>query len=69
MALLAQLYTHLRIFVTYGPGLVFLLILHETIRLQRPDIVDRDNRVRDIDTSELLEAYDFIVIGGGSAGY
>lgn len=69
MALLAEVFTHLRIFVSYGPGLAFLLFLHEAIRLQRPDIVDRDHRVRNVDISELLESYDFIVVGGGSAGF
>lgn len=61
MASLAAVYTYLRIFVTSGSGLAFLLLLHEAIRIQRPDIVDRENRVRNIDTSELLESYDFIV--------
>lgn len=65
---LAEVFTHLRIFVSLGPGLAFLLFLHEAIRLQRPDIVDKDNRVRNIETYELLESYDFIVVGGGSAG-
>lgn len=69
MVLLAQLYVRLRIFVTYGPGLAFLLLLHEAIRNQRPDIIDKDNRVRNIDSDELLESYDFIIVGGGSAGF
>lgn len=54
--------------MSYGPGLVFLLLLHEAMRHHRPDIVDKENRVRNIDTSEMLGSYDFIVIGGGSAG-
>ena len=57
MALLAEVYTHFRIFVSYGPGLVFLLFLHEAIRVQRPDIVDENNRVRNVDTSELFAEY------------
>lgn len=61
-------FAHFRIFVTYGPGLAFMLLLHEAIRLRRPDIVDEFNRVRDIDSSELRSNYDFIVVGGGSAG-
>lgn len=69
MVLLAEVYTHLRIFVSYGPGLAFLLFLHEAIRVGRPDIVDINNRVRNVETSELLESYDFIVVGGGSAGF
>lgn len=68
MALLSEISTHFRIFVNNTAGLAFLLILHEAIRLQRPDMVDRNNRVRSIDTSQLLESYDFIIVGGGSAG-
>lgn len=68
MVLLAEVYSHMRIFVTYGPGLAFLLFLHEAIRLQRPDIVDKENRIRNVEINELLESYDFIVIGGGSGG-
>lgn len=66
---LAVAYTHLRIFITSGVGLAFLLFLHEAIRLQRPDIVDRENRIRSVDTHEILDSYDFIVVGGGSAGF
>lgn len=69
MALLSEIFTHTRILVSYGPGLAFLLLLHEAIRTGRPDIVDKENRVRGIDTSELLESYDFIIVGGGSAGF
>lgn len=65
---LAEVLTHVRIFVTLGPGLAFLLFLHEAIRVQRPDIVDKDNRIRSIETYELLDSYDFIIVGGGSAG-
>lgn len=61
-------YAHFRIFVTYGPGLAFLLLLHEGIRLQRPDIVDEAHRIRDIEVKEIRDRYDFIVVGGGSAG-
>lgn len=66
--MLAEVYAHIRIFVTYGPGMLFLIFLHEAIRIGRPDIVDKANRIRGIDTSELLHSYDFIVVGGGSAG-
>lgn len=68
MSFLTTFFTHFRILVTYGPGLAFLLMLHEAIRFRRPDIVDSENRVRGIDTSQILDTYDFIVIGGGSAG-
>lgn len=68
MSFLTTFFTHFRVFVSYGPGLAFLLLLHESIRIRRPDIVDREHRVRDIATSEILSEYDFIVVGGGSAG-
>lgn len=68
MTALLAFYTHFRIFVSYGPGLAFLIFLHEGIRLQRPDIIDEANRVRNVETSELQASYDFIVVGGGSAG-
>lgn len=68
MTQLHTVFTNLRMFVSYGPGLALLLALHETIRQQRPDILDRANRVQSISSSELLDVYDFIVIGGGSAG-
>lgn len=66
---LGEAFTKLRLIFSYGPGLLFLIFLHEAIRIQRPDIVDKYNRVRNIDTSELLESYDFIIVGGGSAGF
>lgn len=68
MTHLHTIFVQIRIFVTLGPGLALLLLLHESMRLQRPDIVDRDNRVRNIPDDEILDSYDFIVIGGGSAG-
>lgn len=68
MSQLHTVFSSMRMFVSYGPGLVLLLTIHEAIRQQRPDIVDRDNRVRNIPSNELLDVYDFIIIGGGSAG-
>lgn len=68
MTQLHTVFVNLRMFVSYGPGLALLLVLHELIRTQRLDIVDRANRVQSIPSSELLDVYDFIVVGGGSAG-
>lgn len=67
MALAAAL-TQFRIFISTGIGVAFLLFLHEAIRVHRPDIVDYENRIRGADIEELLDSYDFIVVGGGSAG-
>lgn len=64
----AEAIVQFRIFITSAVGLAFLLIVHEGIRLQRPDIVDSANRIRSVETNELLDSYDFIVVGGGSAG-
>ncbi|KAJ8985247.1 hypothetical protein NQ317_018277 [Molorchus minor] len=57
-----------RIALTLGPSLGFLIFLHSSIISQRPDILDREHRVKDIPTYLMHETYDFIVIGGGSAG-
>lgn len=66
---LATAFTHFRIFVSSGAGLAFLLFLHEAIRVQRPDIVDYENRIESVDIDEILDSYDFIIVGGGSAGF
>lgn len=58
MLSLGTVYGNLHIFVSYGPGLAFLLLLHEAILSRRPDIVDVENRVRDVNPSELLKSYD-----------
>lgn len=34
----------------------------------RPDIVDEENRVQSVPTQELLREYDYVIVGGGSAG-
>lgn len=60
--------TQFRIFLTTGIGVAFLLLLHESIRVHRPDIVDYENRVQSVDTNDLLDSYDFVIVGGGSAG-
>lgn len=52
--------------MTVGVGLVFKLMLG--IYHHRSDIVDQPNRVHGTPAENLLIKYDFIVIGGGSAG-
>lgn len=68
MASLAGTYAALRILFSYGPGFLMLMLLDGSIWMQRPDIVDYKNRVRDIPTQHIYNVYDFIIIGGGSAG-
>lgn len=65
---LFDLYTSTRISLTLGPSLGFLLLLHTSIMNLRPDIVDGDNRVTDTPLHRMKTSYDFIVVGGGSAG-
>ncbi|XP_015597066.1 glucose dehydrogenase [FAD, quinone] [Cephus cinctus] len=57
-----------RIALSYGPEVGFLVFLRFLIVLLREDIIDRENRVEIVPIREMLSRYDFIVIGGGSAG-
>ncbi|XP_065364732.1 glucose dehydrogenase [FAD, quinone] [Calliphora vicina] len=57
-----------RFLLTIGPSAMVLVMLLEGIRQHRPDIVDRENRVRPIYIGDLRDSYDFIIVGGGSAG-
>lgn len=68
MPITGGLLTSIRIFVSYGPGLALVFLINAGIWLQRADIVDREHRVRNIATEYLYEYYDFVIIGGGSAG-
>lgn len=71
MVKLVDLKTYLssaRILFSLLRGFGFLVSLHRGILESRPDIVDVEYRVRDVDHYALHPAYDFIVIGGGSAG-
>lgn len=57
-----------RILFSLVPGLGALIVLRMAIHLYRPDIEDAEHRVRDHPFDHLQECYDFIIIGGGSAG-
>lgn len=68
MVTLDGMMSMMRIMLTVGPGLTIILMLREGIILERPDIVDADNRVDPILPIQMEDSYDFIIIGGGSAG-
>ncbi|CAH0548924.1 unnamed protein product [Brassicogethes aeneus] len=63
-----NLYSMTRMALTLGPGLGFLMYLHSSTLNARPDILDRENRIHDTPFHQLMDHYDFIVVGGGSAG-
>ncbi|KXJ73583.1 hypothetical protein RP20_CCG015525 [Aedes albopictus] len=60
--------TLLRIAYTRPTSVLLLLLMDAMIWLQRPDIVDFHNRIQDIPADFIYDVYDFVVIGGGSAG-
>ncbi|XP_072746559.1 glucose dehydrogenase [FAD, quinone]-like [Anoplolepis gracilipes] len=47
---------------------VFLMVLGFLIVTKRSDIVDQKNRVQSVSTRQLLTQYDYVIIGGRSAG-
>ncbi|XP_972175.3 glucose dehydrogenase [FAD, quinone] [Tribolium castaneum] len=63
-----NLFSITRMALTLGPGLGFLLYLHSSTMTHRPDILDREHRVHDVPMYQILPSYDFIIVGGGSAG-
>ncbi|XP_052752103.1 glucose dehydrogenase [FAD, quinone]-like [Galleria mellonella] len=50
------------------PGLGAMIVLRMAIHIYRPDIEDAEHRVRDHPFEHLYDCYDFIIVGGGSAG-
>ncbi|XP_046483282.1 glucose dehydrogenase [FAD, quinone]-like [Neodiprion pinetum] len=61
-------YTGIGLALSTGATAWFIAYFEVLILLMRPDIVDKDNRARIVPTVELLDQYDFIIIGAGSAG-
>ncbi|XP_021925709.1 glucose dehydrogenase [FAD, quinone]-like [Zootermopsis nevadensis] len=57
-----------RIALSYGAGFSFILLTRLVIQLLRPDIMDKEMRPKDCGIHSLHSHYDFIIIGGGSAG-
>lgn len=60
--------TLLRISFSRPASVLMLLLLDGMIWLQRPDIVDFHNRIQDIPPEFIYDVYDFVIVGGGSAG-
>ncbi|XP_076249234.1 glucose dehydrogenase [FAD, quinone]-like [Calliopsis andreniformis] len=54
--------------IAYGPKLAFLVLLQTLLMIHRPDITDREHRVKPVIPSQIQDTYDFVIIGGGSAG-
>lgn len=57
-----------RIATSYGPSVSYIMLLRVAILLFRPDIEDADHRLTDRRIAEIGDRYDFVVVGGGSAG-
>lgn len=47
---------------------LFFIILGYLINNMRPDITDKENRLQTLSMEKLLAQYDYVIIGGGSAG-
>ncbi|XP_046744286.1 glucose dehydrogenase [FAD, quinone]-like [Diprion similis] len=58
----------LRTALSVGSMVGFMVFLELLIMFMRPDIVDEDHRVRIVSPEDMLNTYDFVIIGGGSAG-
>nr|CAD7588852.1 unnamed protein product [Timema genevievae] len=67
MSLLALMSTA-RIALSYGTGFGFILLVKVMVQLMRPDIQDSEFRPKDRPLYNIKNSYDFIIIGGGTAG-
>ncbi|XP_053617632.1 glucose dehydrogenase [FAD, quinone]-like [Plodia interpunctella] len=65
---LRPIISNTRIMFSLLPGLGAMIVLRMAIHLYRPDIEDAENRVRDNPLNNLYDCYDFIIVGGGTAG-
>ncbi|XP_063988368.1 glucose dehydrogenase [FAD, quinone]-like [Diachasmimorpha longicaudata] len=57
-----------RVALSYRQELAFFFVLRFFILLLRRDIVDRKNRIRIVPRRDLQSRYDYVIVGGGSAG-
>lgn len=53
---------------TYGTSVAYIAMMYAGLLVFRSDIQDRENRVEDTPVRQLYKEYDFIIVGGGSAG-
>lgn len=53
---------------TSSASKLFFMLLGYLIINMRPDIVDKKNRPQIVPMEKLLAQYDYVIIGGGSAG-
>lgn len=61
-------YTLVRIFMSLGPGLYAIILLMKGVEIERTDIIDPEGRVSSVPAKDIAKMYDFVVVGGGSAG-
>jgi len=57
-----------RIAMSYGPGVGYIMLIRVAILFFRPDVEDADHRLTDRPLAKIRDRYDFVVVGGGSAG-
>lgn len=57
-----------RIAISYGPSVSYILLIRVAILFFRPDIEDTGHRIADRRIADIEDKYDFVVVGGGSAG-
>lgn len=57
-----------RIAMSYGPSVSYIMLIRVAIMFFRPDIEDAGHRLTDRRITEIRDKYDFVVVGGGSAG-